>query len=132
MVHGRETMAPVAWELLMDWLDDLSRAEDKLIEKKMDTNELRKIANCVIFLDGTPEPAEEVAGLLRGAADEIDELKSLLMKDPNPNVAQMDAVDRLSVCIKRNELLLKENEKLKAQLREAAGSYRPLDMNWPT
>jgi len=60
----------------------------------MDTDQLRKAANCVIFLDGAPEPAAEVAAMLRGAADEIDLLRK--------------------------------------QLREAAGSYRPLDMNWPT
>ena len=28
--------------------------------------------------------------------------------------------------------LLAEIERLRALLREAAGSYRPLDMNWPT
>jgi hypothetical protein len=42
----------------------------------------------------------------------------LLMDQNDPNVAQMDAVGRLGVCIKRNELLLEENEKLKALLRE--------------
>ena len=35
---------------------------------------LRKGANCVGFLDGAPEPAADVADMLRKAADEIDEL----------------------------------------------------------
>ena len=35
---------------------------------------LRKGANCVVFLDGAPEPAADVADMLRKAADEIDRL----------------------------------------------------------
>lgn len=36
---------------------------------------LRKAANCVVFLDGAPEPAADVADMLRKAADEIESLK---------------------------------------------------------
>jgi hypothetical protein len=37
---------------------------------------LRKGANCIGFLDGAPEPAADVADMLRKAADEIERLKS--------------------------------------------------------
>jgi hypothetical protein len=36
---------------------------------------LRKGANCVVFLDGAPEPAADVADMLRKAANEIERLE---------------------------------------------------------
>lgn len=39
---------------------------------------LRKGANCVGFLDGVPEPAADVADMLRKAADEIERLRAAL------------------------------------------------------
>jgi hypothetical protein len=36
---------------------------------------LREGANCVIFLDGAPEPAADVADMLRRAATEIEHLR---------------------------------------------------------
>lgn len=36
---------------------------------------LRKGANCVVFLDGAPEPAADVADMLRQAADKIELLE---------------------------------------------------------
>jgi len=37
---------------------------------------LRKGANCVGFLDGAPEPAADVADMMRKAADEIERLRN--------------------------------------------------------
>lgn len=39
---------------------------------------LRKGANCVGFLDGAPEPAADVADMLRQAADLIECLESAM------------------------------------------------------
>ena len=39
---------------------------------------LRKGANCVGFLDGAPEPAADVADMLRKAADKIEHLQRCL------------------------------------------------------
>lgn len=39
---------------------------------------LHKGANCVIFLDGAPEPAADVADMLRKAAAEIVKLRAAL------------------------------------------------------
>lgn len=39
---------------------------------------LRKGANCVGFLDGAPEPAADVADMLRTAANEIERLQGEL------------------------------------------------------
>jgi hypothetical protein len=39
---------------------------------------LRKGANCVGFLDGAPEPAADVADMLRKAADEIEQQRAAL------------------------------------------------------
>jgi pilus assembly protein TadC len=38
---------------------------------------LRKAAMCVIFLDGSPEPAADVADMLRKAANEIERLRRI-------------------------------------------------------
>lgn len=39
---------------------------------------LRRAAPCVIFLDGAPEPAADVADMLRKAADEIERLRAFI------------------------------------------------------
>jgi len=39
---------------------------------------LRKGANCVVFLDGAPDPAADVADMLRKAADKIEGHQSAL------------------------------------------------------
>lgn len=39
---------------------------------------LRKGANCVVFLDGAPEPAADVADMLCKAADEIERLRAAI------------------------------------------------------
>ena len=41
---------------------------------------LRKGANCVGFLDGAPEPAADVADMLRNAADEIERLRDKMLE----------------------------------------------------
>lgn len=40
---------------------------------------LRKGANCVGFLDGAPEPAADVADMLRKAADKIEQQHAALV-----------------------------------------------------
>lgn len=40
---------------------------------------LRKGANCVVFLDGAPEPAADVADMLRKAADKIEQQQAALV-----------------------------------------------------
>jgi len=49
------------------------KSEMQLVER------LRKGANCVIFLDGAPEPAADVADMLRKAADTIEKQEALLV-----------------------------------------------------
>jgi cell fate (sporulation/competence/biofilm development) regulator YlbF (YheA/YmcA/DUF963 family) len=39
---------------------------------------MRKAANCVIFLDGSPEPAADVADMLRKAADRLEDHDALV------------------------------------------------------
>ncbi len=53
-------------------------AEIKLATAHMPLLErLRKAANCVVFLDGAPEPAADVADMLRKSADEIERLRGI-------------------------------------------------------
>lgn len=64
---------------------------------------LRKGANCVGFLDGAPEPAADVADMLRKAADEIERLQLQLGDElPATNSLLFDSIaenERLRVAL---------------------------------
>lgn len=61
---------------------------------------LRKGANCVIFLDGAPEPAADVADMLCKAADKIEQLERSLKDTSQMEYAQTKKIEQMRVALK--------------------------------
>lgn len=83
---------------------------------------LRKGANCVGFLDGAPEPAADVADMLRKAADEIERLQRIADQRKNKKEIAVTARNRHADGI---EYWKTEAERLRAALETAANWIDP-------